>query len=207
MKKSEVRDAVYRELAPFLPGWKLVKKDEAFVRAIAGGTQKVLVPLIDYNPEFRFSLVLATRLDAVEALFNQFSGAPATAKGTTLTAMTQLAYFFPGEAKKQYSVRTEADIHAAAAELGALLSTMILPFLDQHADLAALDRAMNGADPQFDTSDLTSRTMHALVVARLASNPRFEELATTYQNAMQAFPEMSKQKVAGLVQHLRTMQA
>jgi hypothetical protein len=62
---------------------------------------------------------------------------------------------------------------------------------------------MNGDDLRFDTSDPLSRNMHALVVARLAGNPRFEELAANCERAMQAFPEVSKQKLARLVAHLR----
>jgi hypothetical protein len=207
MKKQEVRDALYGALQSYLPGWKLVKKDEAFVRPIAGGTQKVFVSIVDYNPEFRISLTFATRIDRVEEIVNRFNEAPAALHKNTLTAMTQLGYFFPGEPEpKQYSVKTEADIKAAAASLGAVLQTKALPFLDSHADVASLDAAMNGGDPRFDTSDPTYRSIHALTLAKLAGNPRFDQLAASYQAAISHFPDVSKQMLSQVIEHLRTLQ-
>src|SRR5215831_5450844 len=142
MKKQEVRDALFGYLQPYLPAWKSVKKDEAFVRSIPGGAQKIFISLVDYNPEFRFSLTFATRIDRVEDIVNQFNEAPASAHKTTLTSMTQLSYFFPGDPEaKQYSVQTNDEIRKAVDEVGAVLRTEALPFMDTHRDIAALDRA------------------------------------------------------------------
>ena len=66
MKKQDVRDALYAGLGAYLPGWKVVKKDEAFVRPITGGVQKIFVAIVDYNPEFRLSLTFATRIERSE---------------------------------------------------------------------------------------------------------------------------------------------
>lgn len=207
MKKPEVRDALFRYLAPHLPGWKPVKKDGAFVRPIPGGAQKIVFSLIDYNPEFRFSLAFTTRIDRAEDIVNRFNEAPASVHHTTLTSMTQVSYFFPGEPEpKQYSVQTEDDIRRAVDQVGAVLRAKALPFMDAHRDVAALDRAMNGGDARFDRSDPTNRAMSALTVAKLAGNPRFEELAASYQAAIQHFPEMSTRRLAQVIEYLRTLQ-
>ena len=50
---DETRYAMYRELAPNLLGWKLVKKAQAFVRPIAGGGQRIIIDVVDYKPEYR----------------------------------------------------------------------------------------------------------------------------------------------------------
>ena len=207
MKKQEVRDAVFGYLPPHLPGWKTVKKAQAFVRPIPGGAQKIFVSLVDYNPEFRFSLTFATRIDRVEDIVNRFNEAPPSAHKATVTSMTQLSYFFPGEPEpKQYSVQTEDELRKAVEAAGAVLRDKALPFLEAHRDLAALDRAMNGGDARFDTSDPTNRATRALTVAKLAGNPRFEELAASYAAAIQHFPEMSRQQLAQVIEYLRTMQ-
>jgi len=109
MKIQEVRDALYRELAPLLPGWKLVKKEQGFMRAFAGGRQGVFVPIWDYNPEFKFSLAFGTRLDAAEALVHRVSGVQGADQKASMTMVTQLAYFFSGEQKKQIRVTTPED--------------------------------------------------------------------------------------------------
>jgi hypothetical protein len=206
MKKQQVRDALYRELQPLLPGWKLVKKDEAFVRPISGGRQTLGIAIVDYKPEFRFSLVLTTRLDAVENIFNQFNSAPAAYHSLTVTSITQLDYFFADEPPpKQFSVYSEADIVAAVQQLAPLLRDRILPFFDSHRDIAALDAAMNGGDPQFDKSNPVTRNMHALVLARLAGNPRFEQLVSSYEDAMKHFVEAAKQGFPEIVAYLRSL--
>ncbi|TMQ15009.1 MAG: hypothetical protein E6J91_14130 [Deltaproteobacteria bacterium] len=179
MKKQEVRDALFHYLQPHL----------------------------DYNPEFRFSLTFAARIDRAEDVVNRFNQAPASAHKTTVTSMTQLSYFFPGEPEpKQYSVKTDDDIRKAVDKVGAVLRDKALPFLDAHRDLAALDRAMNGGDARFDTSDPTNRAVRALTVAKLAGNPRFEQLAASYQAEIRHFPEMSRQQLDQVIEYLRTLQ-
>jgi hypothetical protein len=208
MKKQEVRDALFGYLQPHLPAWKSVKKDEAFVRPIPGGVQKIFISLVDYNPEFRFSLTFATRIDRVEDIVNQFNEAPPAAHKATVTSITQLSYFSPGEPEpKQYAVKTEDDIRKAVDEVGALLRTKALPFMEAHLDIAALDRAMNGGDNRFDTSDPTNRATRALTVAKLAGNSRFEELEESYRAAIQHFPEMSRQGLAQVIDYLHTLQS
>lgn len=209
MKLPEIRDALYRELAPLLPGWKLVKKDD-FVRKIPGGKQRIVVPVVDYRPEYRFSLVLVTRLDAVQEITNQFSGARPAYHSVTSTSMTQLDYFFPGERPpKQYSVHDDSDIRAAVADLAPVIREQILPFLDRHQSIQALDAALNGADQRIDTSDISARTLHAVVLAYLADNPRFEELVARYQAELEKFPALAKsrERLAQLVEYLRSQRA
>jgi hypothetical protein len=124
--------------------------------------------------------------------------------------MTQLEYFFPGERPpKQYSVHNEDEIRAAVAELAPVIRDKILPFLDQHQDVATLDAALNGDDPRIDTSDITSRTLHAVVLAHLAGNPRFEELVARYQAELEKFSALgkSRERLAQLVEYLRSQRA
>src|SRR4051794_9755665 len=65
------------------------KKNQAFVRPIDGGVQRILLAIVDREPELTLSLVLGCRLEAVEETFHRFSGSPPAAQGDTLTTMTQ----------------------------------------------------------------------------------------------------------------------
>jgi hypothetical protein len=203
MKLTEVRDAMYRELTPLLPGWKLVKKAQAFVRPIPGGEQRIVVGVVDYKPEYRISLALATRLEAAEELFHRSSGIPAAVQASSFTAVTQLAYFYPNQPEpKQFAVHDEAEIAAAVSAMAPVLREHGLPLLDRTRTVEALDAAMNGDDRAFDTSERTMRALHGLAVAHLARNPHFDELVARYQAEMIRYPDEQKQRVANLVTEL-----
>jgi hypothetical protein len=204
VNKSEARDAIFHELAPLFPGWRLVKKDDGFVRAIPGGWQKIQVGLIDHNPVFKFSLAIAIRLNAAEDVANRFSGATPDASKQTCTTLTQLSYFYPGTNYKEFKVSSKEEVAAAASELAQVITSKVLPLLDERQTIGALDAALNGDDPSFDKSDKANRTLHALVVARLNNNPRFDSLVEEYAQSMQGFPENARAKVAAAVSFLRS---
>lgn len=203
MKIQEVRDVLYRELSPLLPGWKLVKKEQGFARGISGGRQVVGVAIWDRNPEFKFSLVFCTRLDAAEALVHRVSGAQVEHQKESMTVMTQLEYFFPGERNKRIRVVTPDEVVAAVAALAPLLRDRALPLLDGMQTISALDRALNGDDPRLDTSDPTQRALHALAVAHLAHNPQFDQILARIEREMSGFLDSLKQQVAQLVAEIR----
>jgi hypothetical protein len=208
MKLGDVRDALYDGLARCLPGWKLSKKDEGFVRQTPWGRQRILVPIWNYRPEYLFSFVLTTRLDAAEEIFNLYSGVAAHLQAQTPTTMTQLSYFFDGAAQtKRFSVTTERDISDAIDSLAPLLSSRILPFLDTHRDATSIDAGLNGDDKGFDTSDLASRGLHAVIVAHLANNPRFEDIVQAHRLAFEKMDVRAREGFAAVVKHLRDQRA
>jgi hypothetical protein len=205
MNKTEVRDLIYRELAPLLPGFKAKPREESFVRTIPDGKQAVMVAIFDYKPEFRFSLTLAIRLDPVQEIVNQFSGSPPKYHKITTTTLTQLDWFFPGEPRpKQYSVTSEGDIVAAVKQLAPTIEQKILPFLDRYKDVAAIDEMVNRLDPSPDSTHMPVRGMTALTVARLAGNPDFEALAAKYLSDLRSAPPLV-QKYTALIEHLRQL--
>jgi hypothetical protein len=205
MNKTEVRDLIYRELGPLLPGFKAKPRAESFERTIPQGKQALMVAIVDYKPEFRFSLVLTIRLEAVQQIVNQFSGSPPRYHKITTTTLTQLDWFFPGEPKpKQYSVTNEQDIVAAVKQLAPILQQKILPFFDCYKDVKTIDEMINRLDPSPDGTQMPVRAMTALAVAWLAGNPDFDELAAKYLSQMRGAPAMA-QKFTALIEHLRQL--
>ncbi len=207
MNKTEIRDLIYRELAPLLPDFKPKPREESFVRTMPGGKQALMVGIVDYKPEYRFSLTLAIRLEAVQEIVHPFSGSPPKYHKITTTTLTQLDWFFPGEPKpKQYSVKSEHDVVDAVEQLAPVIRQKILPFLDRYRDVTAIDEMMNRLDPSPDSTHMPVRGMTALAVARLAGNPKFDELAAKYLTDLRPAP-MIAQKFAALIDHLRQLKA
>jgi hypothetical protein len=205
MNKTEIRDLIYRELAPLLPGFKPKPREESFVRTIPDGKQALMVAIVDYRPEYRFSLVLVVRLEPVQQIVNQFSGSPPKYHKLTTTTLTQLGWFFPGEPHpKQYSVTNEPEVIAAVKQLAPIIQHKILPFLDHYKDVKAIDEMINELDPSPDSTHMPVHGLTALVAARLAHNPRFEELAAKYLTPVRSDVPPAP-KFTALVDHLRRL--
>jgi hypothetical protein len=207
MKKQEVRDFIYAKLSKVLlsAGFRLNKGEGAFVRKITNGFQKIFVPLVDYNPIFVFSLTIGIRLDAVEDIFNRFSGADDKGQKQTLTTITQLTYFTEGR-RKDYRVSTPIEIENAFSELNTVIDSNILPFLERYRDIQSLDAAINTEKlPGFDSSTLISHAMHSIILARLAGNNRYNELVIEYDNALKGYPPFDRERFARLVSFLNDL--
>lgn len=186
MKKPEIRDFIYAGLKEILgAGFRLNKKEGAFTRSIPNGFQRIYVPLYDYNPLFVFSLTIGIRLDAVEDIFNQFSGAMGAGQAQTTTSLTQLDYFTQ-EIRKEYEVSTKEEIDSALSDLTPLINSKILPFLEQYQDVQSLDDAINRKKlPEFDSTQLLSHAMHSIILAKLANNPSFSALVKEYAKSFE----------------------
>src|SRR5437660_279142 len=100
MKKREMANLIFQMLSGILSEteFRLKKSESGFVRKIPGGRQTIGLPLWDYHPEFEFSLTICIRLEAVEEIFNQFSGTAPKYHPLSLTTITSLEYFARGPA-------------------------------------------------------------------------------------------------------------
>jgi hypothetical protein len=218
--KSEARDLIYQSLTGVLEahGFRLNRKQEGFVRRIPDGTQYVGVALVDYNPTYIFSLPLSTRLESVQSVLNLFSGSPPRYHASSVTAITQLDYFTK-KPKTEYTVKTEADILNAVLDLEPAVKGKIIPFLDQHQDVAAWDKAINSATnnvcgggsltdrcSSVDSSNHPYRGMTAVVLAHQAGNPNFAEIVRRLRDFYKGSSEATE-KLTRLVDYLaqRTM--
>src|SRR6185295_8870392 len=98
----------------------------AFVRSIANGWYKIGLPFYDYSPEFVFSLNICIRVNAVEDIFDMFSGVAPKHHSTTTTTITRLEYFTGG--RGQYQVITPEDVVTVGGVLTKIILGQILPF-------------------------------------------------------------------------------
>ena len=221
--KPEVERLIVERLKPVVApaGFRYVKKDESFVRAIDGGRQTLGVALWNYNPLFAFSLVMTVRLDAVQAIVNQFSGSPPTFHGVTTTTLTQLEFLgLPAEqGKVEFRASSEAELVGLLPGVEALVRERVVPFFGEYRDLAAINRGLNPAGAErviqlppypdrrafYDTTNPLYRAMVGVAVARLASDSRWEQLVAAYRAQLAEGWDQDRQKFERLVAHLQRL--
>jgi hypothetical protein len=203
VKKQEIRDLILQMVGANLlgTGFRLRKRESAFIRGIPGGWQHIGLPLYDYNPVFVFSLNICIRIDAVEDIFNMFSGIESKFQSTTATTMTRLEYFTGGSG--EYSVATADDIASAGRVLSGVFRDKIIPFFDENKDAKALDRAVNCTEPGIDSTQPPAGPMHAIILARVAGNPDFDGLVDEIRRRMGLSPEVDH-VFNRLVKYLKT---
>lgn len=193
---------VYVELAPLFPGFHLNTSEEGFLRPIARGTQKLLVPFVDLHPSYTFSLLCCVRLDEVEDICNIFNPAPPHYHRMTLTSVTPLKYFGQPE---EYSFSTNQGLKEAATNL-ATISSDILRFMDQYQGVRALHDAMNSEEgSRFDISSNPGKAMRAVVLARLCSYADFTVARSRQEGFIGDWQEEDRKRFSALVTYLERM--
>jgi hypothetical protein len=204
MTKRDARNCIYTELGNVLSrtDFQLKRSEEGFVRRIRGGRQRIGVALYAYNRRFEFSIVISIRLDAVQNISNMFSGAPPEYHSETGTAIVQIEYF--ADVPTLFHVTNEEEIRNAVAQLAPIVREKIVPFLDEHQDVASLDRALNRGAKSVDTSHHPYRGMYGIVVAKLAGNPDFDAIVERYLAEMSSMPAQDRDKFIRLVEYLKT---
>jgi hypothetical protein len=187
MKKKEVAILINQALEHVLSATDfrlksdkaLLPGEKAFVRQIPGGRQMLFAAISDYWPDFVFSLCACIRLDAVENIFNQFSGVEPKFQSSTTTTITRLEYFTGGPA--EYKVASPNDVAVAGDMLDPIIRNKILLFFEQLKDVESLDRAVNRQQPSIDITQNPSGAMHSLILANLAHNPDFDRLLAKHR--------------------------
>ena len=211
MKKNEVRDLIFNTLAPALvaKGFQLNKKDWRRVRAFPGGNQTIGIPCTGTEPEFKFTLVVTIRLDAVENVRNLFNEAPKEYHAATKTFAGRLDRFMARDESVDenfmFPAATPEQVQAALARLLPVIQNAVLPFLDQHRDVPSLAAAMKLAELPASLTRLHEATA-PLVVARLARSPDFPAIASGYRQLAKDLPAAEREKLQNLVVHLETLQ-
>jgi hypothetical protein len=173
MTQREIEYAIVCVLARYLEpsGFRLNRRECTFTRKIPGGKQALLTAVWNYNPEFQFSIGACIRLETVEAIYNPFSRKAKAAWSSGYTTVTRQEYFTKGPLQEKFVVYTPQDVAALEPRLKWLLAEQMVPFLETHQDVQALDRAVNRQQPSIQTID-----QRALILARLGGNPDFERL-------------------------------
>lgn len=218
--KTEVRRMIVDAVAPVVSpaGFRFEKATQAFVRKIDGGRQELGLPLVDYNPVFRFSFNLCTRFEAVQEITNRFSGALPKYHAMTLTSITQLEFLGLAAGPSNcvdFEVSSEAELMAAMPGVLTMMRERVLPFFEDYRDIAAVNRGLNpeGAERvsrvvdfpdrrEFDATNQPYRAMTGVVAAYLADDPRLDALIGAYRSRISDMPEHDRLKFDNLVNHL-----
>ena len=198
-------------LAP--SGFRYRKKAESFVRRIPDGRQELSLALWGYKPSFEFSFSFSVRLEAAQAITNQFSGALPKYYDITTTSLTQLEFLGlpPNDTGQvRWRVVSESDLIAVLPGVIEVVHQRILPFFAEFQDLAALNRGLNPAGAEnllelssdgsaFDASNMPYRAMAGVVVAHLVADDRLPDLIAAYRSQIRDLLESERQKFENLV--------
>jgi hypothetical protein len=204
MDKSQVREAIYQGLSRILvpAGFKGKKKDLAFVRSMVGGSQKIEFSLVDYRPMYRFAILTSFRVDAVEDLKNPFEGIRPESWHETATLRV-------GEEKLgvgvRFDVTSEAEIAQAMDVLDQRFRETILPFLDAHADLPAIERMPNGSQDRPSGGPLEKYAMAGVAAAVVCRRPDVDDIIALHRKRISGYYEEARQRFEALVAHISTL--
>lgn len=182
VKKTEMRALLYSRLAEVFGGmgFRVVKSQEGLVRKTPTGTQRISIPFYDYEPLFKYSLLVEHRLDVVEDIYKRFCGFD-VGDETTFTVATPLE-FFTGQRDPNVQVVTEDDLDESLRQLSPVIEARIKPFLDAVIDANELDQEMHASPTRLKTlDDVLSVGIRGVTVAWLAGNPHFEDLVNDYR--------------------------
>jgi hypothetical protein len=209
--KNELNHRIGELLVP--RGYKLTQIDkytEGFVRDGAGIRQSIIIPMWDHAPAFQFSLTMCMRVEAVEAISNLFSGVRPEYQANSDTCVINLPAIVPH--LDRLTVYDVVTIQQAVDQLALYITNDILPFLDSHRDVKSLDRLMNqGRLPEQVWgmegwgSWVLWYAMSAIILARSAENPEFDQLVERYRNQIRDFDDDDKERYEKLVEHLRSL--
>jgi hypothetical protein len=205
MKKQEMRDLIFDMLGSILTGtdFRLKKRDEVFRRKTAAGWQMIGVALYDYNPEFQFSLVTSVRIDTAEEVFHTVKSTPPECRSASHTIATRQEYFTGGPLQQRFVAYSADDVAEAGRVIRPLLGDKILPFLNTHSDVEALDRAVNRQTRSIDITNQPNGAMHAIILAHLAKDPDCDRIVTKYRTEWQLAPD-ADHPFNRLVEYLKT---
>lgn len=211
LKAKEAKDEIHASLAELLvpSGFRFRKSDQLFVRASQVDGERVQewigVPFYERPVGYEFCLIVCIRHEAVEELFHLFSGSSTPRyQAMSQTVAIPLEHFTP---EASFHVNCTSDVVSATKQLAPVLRDEILPFTDRHRAIKQLDALVNGP-VRADITLHPSGGMHAIILAHLADNPAFDELADKYQHEMQTGPNTGFiERYDLLLAHLRRSRA
>lgn len=199
MKKHELLAELTERFSPLLPGFRLRPRQSDFVRATEDGEQVVGFPIVDYRPEFRFSVLFYLRVATVAKLRAALTGALV---GEVSTAVGGLSFFLPGS-REEFSVRSREEVVPIVAGLEPTFLNKVIPFLDAHGTLASVERLVNAAGHGFDRTPEPFRGMNGLVLAFLARSPARWELAANLRAESSRWLATDQENLRRLFEHLK----
>lgn len=199
MRKKEVQDIIFLTLQDELAGhgFRYVKSGEGkLIRRFKGGWHVISAAMDAASLEPWFDLLAEIRLDVVANIFVELAGVlPAYHKDTN-SAIANLGYFWaePGGQNERGVVNFDSPVSlmAKVRALFPLVKQRVIPLLDACTDVAGLDRLLNsGNTPPFSVRNEKNESYatNALLAAKLAGNPHFEQLVSQYERQFRAESE------------------
>lgn len=216
MRKKEVQDMIFLTLQDELAGhgFRYVKSGEGkLIRRFKGGWHVISAAMDAASLEPWFDLLVEIRLDVVANIYIELAGVLPGYHKDVFSAIANLGYFWaePGGRNERGVVNFDSPetLMAEVRALFPLLNQKVIPLLDACTDVAGLDRLLNsGNTPPFSVQNVLDKSdaTNALLAAKLAGNPHFEQLVSQFERQFRAESEALWTHYSATVDYIRHYQ-
>jgi hypothetical protein len=137
------------------------------------------------------SPMLGVRSEAIFAIFKQVTPINKNDEKFHRALSVDIWRLFGDRSRGEFKVTSDEEAHRAAASIAALIHSYGLPFFEKYSSLADIDRLFNAKpnapEARLFSLDNWTRIGNALIAARLADNPKYNELIEIYRKSLAEF--------------------
>jgi len=193
IKKTEIDKILAEDLERKLKqeGFQYVRASNWLARTQGDLTQIINWSYYTAGSGYMVSPMLGARSTAIFEIFRQVNQIQKQDEKFRRTLSTDIWRLFGDRSRGEFKVTSEAEGHAAAVAIEALVRAEALPFFERCTTVADVDRLFNEA-PNSPAARLLSldnwtRSANALIAARLAHNPKYDGLVDAYRTLLAGF--------------------
>jgi len=186
VSKQDPKSKLFEELATELgaAGFKLVKSRGAFEREREGVNDLFKLDFYTSTAGNRIQPAIIMRFASLDRLYHQVSGAKPADRKYHAAVSFAIWRVYGGPQKYEFLLSDESTVGTVAEKLSLTFREVALPFFDNHSTVADVDRLLNEMPNAPQTilyhTDGWTRCAYATIAAKLAANPRYDELVGVY---------------------------
>lgn len=203
----DVRDGVHQGLMRVLGDYGFVHDvtgEHQLLLRFPGGFHSITVPIFDEQREYRFRLLLATRLDQVASITAVFAGIAPEDVQDHVCSLVDYGYFH-GQQGKEYVIDSRPGLALAVTEMNMALVDKLLPLLDVISEVDGLESPYNAPAGEIAFQLDKDEGYTALTLARLAGNRAFGAMCRILLGALPAGEHGARRNLPQLIAYLENI--
>ncbi len=193
-------------------GYKYFKSKHSFESPHIDGYKFIGIGFYNYFPIYELSLIFGVRINIVENIYHTAFPEKISdgEKKNTITFTTSYGRLHNIPNYSYERIRSKEDIETIALKVTDFFNKEGFKYLDDYSDIKKMNEAMN-SNPSMRSihiSDMYGQLNYkAVIVAKLANNPRYNELVEFYRQEFYPLrdAEQLREKYDQLVDHLKTV--
>lgn len=189
MTNIELRNALLERLAlDFAPyGFVLNKALAEFTKRSAQGWEKFQLIFLVRSNGWEINPAMLIRINVVEDIYHKASYFETKYHKTTPTVGIPLENFINDGKGYRFDLTSEADIEHCYQNIMTLFKKAVVPFFLQYNNIEQLDKEVNVESSKSIFSGPKYEGNLGIILAKLAHNPRQNQLENKYRSYYQQF--------------------